>query len=148
MTERDWRRELAEYGARLPLAAPADPGMLDAAERALALALPSDLRALFAECNGVTDHLGFRVVWPVTELAPRNEEFRTTREFRRLYMPFDALLFFGEVGNGDQFFYRILDGEVRESDVYLWDHETDSRGWRAPRLETLVADVRGAARES
>ena len=121
--------------------------MIDAAERALGFALPGELRALLAECNGVTDRLGSGVVWPLSDLVTRNEEFRTTREFRRLYMPFDALLFFGEAGNGDQFFYRVLDGEVRDFDIYLWEHEDDSRVWRAPGLERFLAEVLRAASE-
>jgi hypothetical protein len=121
--------------------------MLEEAERTLGLVLPSDLRELLSECNGVKDHFGTEVVWPAHELAPRNEEFRRTPAFRRLYMPFDAVFFFGATGNGDQFFYRILDSEVREPDIYLWEHETDSRQWRAPRLEVVVADELGAALE-
>ncbi len=56
-------------------------------------------------------------------------------------MPFDSLLFFGEAGNGDQFFYRILDGHVRDADVYLWDHETDSRTWGAPSLVAFLPSI-------
>ena len=136
-----FRRRLAERGARLPLAASADAFALDEAERALGVRLPAELRALLAHCNGVRDRVGTYVVWSAAELAPRNAQFRTEQSFRELYMPFDALLFFGEAGNGDQFFYRILSGEVREPDVYRWDHETDSRLWHAPRLETFLEGV-------
>jgi hypothetical protein len=80
-------------------------------------------------------------VWPAADIARHNAELRTNRDFRRMYMPFDALLFFGEAGNGDQFFYRILDGEVRDPDIYLWDHENDSRTWRAGGLQTFLLSI-------
>lgn len=147
MTEAAWRRQVAEYGAQLPLAEPADPSTLEEAERTLGLALPIELRQLLAQCNGVSDRYGAAVVWSAAELAPRNAEFRENPAFRELYMPFDTLFFFGEAGNGDQFFYRILAGDVREFAVYLWDHETDSRQWHASRLEAFLADVLRAAVE-
>jgi hypothetical protein len=53
-------------------------------------------------------------------------------------MPFDALLFFGDAGNGDQFAYGILDGEVRMPDIFAWDHENDSRYWVAPDLRQFI----------
>ena len=43
-------------------------------------------------------------------------------------MPFDSLLLFGQLGNGDLFAHPVLDGAVRE-DVFVWDHEDDSRTW-------------------
>ncbi|HSQ28883.1 MAG TPA: SMI1/KNR4 family protein [Gemmatimonadaceae bacterium] len=147
LTDAAWRRQLAEHGARLPFAEPADASTLDEAERTLGLALPIELRQLLEQCNGVTDRSGAAVIWSAAELAPRNAQFRGNPEFRQLYMPFDALFFFGEAGNGDQFFYRILAGEVREFDIYLWDHETDSRQWRASRLEAFLADVLRVADE-
>jgi hypothetical protein len=59
------------------------------------------------------------------QMASQNREFRTHPDFRRLYMPFDLLLFFGAAGNGDQFFYRM----------------TDSRTWRAASLATFLPSV-------
>lgn len=39
-------------------------------------------------------------------------------------MPFDSLVFFGDNGGGDQFaFARLPD----RPDVFVWEHETDSR---------------------
>ncbi len=47
-------------------------------------------------------------------------------DFANLYMPFEAMLFFADAdaGNGDQFAFVIRD---RPADVFVWDHETDSR---------------------
>ena len=39
--------------------------------------------------------------------------FRANADFAELYMPFDALLFFADAGNGDQFAYAIQAGAIR-----------------------------------
>ncbi len=41
-------------------------------------------------------------------------------------MPFDGLLFFADAGNGDRFAFRVL-GRETGPDVYVWDHEDESR---------------------
>ena len=131
-----WRDQLAPMGANFNSAASSD--VMRELEHALGLTLPTELRALLAESDGLGDRYQTRLVWPAAEIGRQNREFRTRPDFRTLYMPFDALLFFGEAGNGDQFFYRILGGEVRDTDIYEWEHETDSRVWRAPGLMRLL----------
>jgi hypothetical protein len=63
---------------------------------------------------------------------------RTERGFRSLFIPFDALLFFGDDANGDLFFFPILDGETGHGSVFRWDHETDSRILQEHNLKTFV----------
>jgi hypothetical protein len=132
-------RELVEagdgIGARLADAAP--EGAIAETGRTLGVALPGTLSSLLAETDGITDQFGYGVVWPVRELVDRNREMRETDDFRELYMPFDCLVFFGEIGNGDLVGFRVLRGETPD-DVYLWNHETDSRLWLAASLEQYV----------
>lgn len=138
MTQQTWRARLAPLGKAVRLSAPASEGRVEALAGALGVSVPAELRALLLETDGVADRTGARVVWPADEIARQNREFRTKAEFRQLYMPFDSLLFFGEAGNGDQFFFRVLDGLVRDADVYVWEHETDNRVWIAPSLEPFL----------
>nr|WP_280703686.1 hypothetical protein [Kitasatospora sp. GP82] len=42
-------------------------------------------------------------VWAIEQIVEQNLYFRSDGSFARLYMPFDALLFFGDNGGGDQF---------------------------------------------
>jgi hypothetical protein len=129
-------------------AAPASAPALSALQQALGTAVPEELASLLRESDGLADRYGASLVWPAAQIARENDVFRTNQDFRRLYMPFDSLLFFGEAGNGDQFFYRILDGEVRHPDIYVWDHETDGRTWRAVSLAVfLTATLREQAQE-
>lgn len=53
-------------------------------------------------------------------------------------MPFDCLLFFADAGNGEQFAYSIQDGLIRKDDIYVWNHEDDSRTWVAPSLKKFI----------
>jgi SMI1-KNR4 cell-wall len=134
-----WRGRLAAFGDAVRFARPASAAALSALEEALGTAVPDELGALLRESDGLTDRYGGRVVWPAVEMARQNRDFRTRRELRTLYMPFDSVLFFGEAGNGDRFFYRMLDGRVRDPDIYVRDHETNSRTWRAARLDAFLS---------
>ena len=53
-------------------------------------------------------------------------------------MPFDCLLFFGEEGSGELYAYVITEGAIRRPDVFLWEHETDSRQWYAARMQNYL----------
>ena len=48
---------------------------------------------------------------------------RTSVDFRKLYVPFDGLVFFAAAGDGDQF-ALLLSGN---HEVYIWNQEDDSR---------------------
>ncbi|MFI8831135.1 SMI1/KNR4 family protein [Streptomyces afghaniensis] len=64
-----------------------------------------------------------------------NLSFRNDEQYKSLYMKFDSLMFFGDNGGGDQFaFVRRLE----RHEVFVWDHETDSRILVAPSLERYV----------
>jgi hypothetical protein len=98
---------------------------------------PAQLASLLKESNGVQGEYGLGLLWSVERIEEDNLKFRTFPDFRKLYMPFNALLFFGDAGNGDQFAYTILEGEVRRGDIFVWDHEDDSRIWVAPSLSVF-----------
>lgn len=143
-------RELVEQsdGIGVRLADPAPDGALAEAARTLGSALPESLAGLLAETDGISDHYGFGIVWSVRELLDRNREMRETEDFADLYMAFDGLLFFGEIGEGDLVGLRVLRG-ITPDDVFLWDHETDSRVWVAPSLERfLLRQLRGWSPDS
>jgi hypothetical protein len=51
-------------------------------------------------------------------------------------MSFENVLFFADNGCGDQFCFPIISGEVKKKDIFVWNHEDDSRQWVAPDLLT------------
>ena len=94
---------------------------------------PADLIELLRESNGVYDEFGSAVVWSASEVIARNQEMRTTSDFASLYWSFDQMLFIGEEGGGDLFGFRVLQDQ-KLPEIYLWEHEDDSRAWFASSL--------------
>jgi hypothetical protein len=119
------------------------PPSLSRSRRALADAaaqlgqpIPSHLASLLRETDGVVGECGLGLVWNLDRIVADNRAFRRNAEFRRLYMPFEPLLFFGDAGNGDQF--ALLSPPVNRADVFVWNHETDDRRWVAANVEMYL----------
>lgn len=130
-----WRKLVASLVPEHKLLPPASMEEVEKAEKAIGTPLPADLAALLLETNGVLGAYELGMVWPVERIARDNTEFRSSRNLRELYMSFESLLFFGDAGNGDQFAFAVIDGQVRREDIYAWNHEDDSRVWVAPSLQ-------------
>ncbi|MCY0949451.1 SMI1/KNR4 family protein [Streptomyces sp. H27-S2] len=131
-------RELVEQYEDVEVAEPAAEQDLLGLEHRIGTPLPTSLRALLTEFNGVVDEDGTDVVWNAEQIARTNEEFRTREDLRSLYMPFDALFFFGDNGGGDQFALPI---SPRRPDVFVWNHENDSRTWVASNMEQYLRNA-------
>ena len=104
-------------------------------ESELEISLPKELKDLLEESNGVEGVYGLGLIWNTERIKRDNLAFRASAHFKDLYMPFDHLLFFADAGNGDQFAFAILNREIRNPDIFVWNHENDSREWIAPSLE-------------
>lgn len=127
----------ASSHAEPEFAPPASEPGLAALESAFQLELPTDLRELLAESNGVESSFG-SLVWSTEEMTQQNRQFRTASDYPELYMPFDHLFFFASDLGGDCFAFRILSSGLDPSNVYRWDHETDARAWAASGLRQFV----------
>jgi hypothetical protein len=130
-----WRERISRLFDDARFQPPATAGQLRQVETIFGVTLPADLRSLLLESNGVAAYYSAPLVWSAAEIIEQNLFFRRNPEFRDLYMPFDALLFFGAEGNGDQFAYRVLAGQIHDWGIYEWDHESDNRQWFAHNLE-------------
>ncbi|MFM9950458.1 MAG: SMI1/KNR4 family protein [Saprospiraceae bacterium] len=117
-------------------------------ESEFAVKLPQELITFYSETNGISELIRVEtmddwiesgdLVWSVERLIEENRSYRANEDFKRIYMPFECLLFIGDTGNGDNFGYSIHEGEIWKTDIYAWNHEDDSRNWVAPDLETFV----------
>jgi hypothetical protein len=130
-----WREKLLALDPEVQFAEPARSEQLDVIQRSLSVALPSELASLLCETNGVTDRYGAGLVWSTDRVTTDNRLFRSS--FADIYMPFDSLLFFADAGNGDQFAFPVTAAGAR-GDVFVWDHESDSRRWYAGSLEQYL----------
>ncbi|WP_282795420.1 SMI1/KNR4 family protein [Streptomyces sp. CC224B] len=130
-----WRRLAGEVFPEAEFAAPVDSAAVAAAEQRLGCRLPTVLASLLQETDGVVGHDGADTVWPLARVVEDNLRFWSDPVFASLYMSFDPLLFFGDNGGGDQF--AFVRSPARD-DVYVWDHEDDSRRWVARDLRDYL----------
>ncbi|WP_078379953.1 SMI1/KNR4 family protein [Sutcliffiella halmapala] len=100
--------------------------------------LPKKLLELFKETNGVFDQFKCPLIWSTEQIVKDNLFFRNFEEYKDIYMPFDHLLFFSDSGCGDLFGFPILNGVVQKEDIYVWNHEDDSRMWVSSSLEEFI----------
>jgi hypothetical protein len=133
-----WRKLIQRLEPEATFFPGATPTQIAEVEAALAISLPDDLRNLLTESNGVFGAYELNLIWSVDQIQTRNREMRTAAHFREIYMPFDPLLFFADAGNGDQFAFRILQGAIRKPNIFVWNHEDDSRTWAAPSLALYI----------
>lgn len=135
---RDWQQLAAAAGVKLVLPPP-DAGDVARAERVVGSRLSASLADLYRHADGVVDQWGYAYVLPIAEMREQNETFRSS--FGDLYMSFDDLVLFGQLGNGDMLFQPRVPGG--NDNVFVWDHEDDSRTWfatdAADALVRLVA---------
>ena len=104
--------------------------------------LPQELVELYKHANGIEEYLDDNkigeLIWPIERVIEKNKEFRTYPDFKDLYMSFDQLLFVADAGNGDLFGYTTLNGNFDRDDIFVWNHENDSRVWVAHSLVKFV----------
>lgn len=104
--------------------------------------LPEELGELYKQTNGISNtwqgkSIGW-LIWPLEKMIEENVRMRTEENFKELYMPFDNLLFFADSGSGDLFGFVIINGQVLNTKIFVWNHENDSRNWVAPSLKIFV----------
>ncbi len=131
---------------------PTTRGAIADVEAALGARFRSELVAFLMETDGVMDRMRFstaqgtnRVVdtgyllWSVDKIRDENLSMRAwANEEDSGYFSLDGFLFCADSGCGDMFGYAITNGDIVSSDIYVWDHEDDSRTKVAPSLRTFI----------
>jgi hypothetical protein len=129
-----WRERVIELSPDAKLGALADLVRLRDVQASLSWTMPDSLQGLLLECDGLTAWSA-EYVWSAQRLLEMDREFQSNQAFGKLYLPFDGLMFFGDNGGGDQF--AFVD-RVGRPDVFVWEHEDDSRRWVANDLEDFL----------
>ena len=132
------KHHLGHFAEQCAFMPPSQPEDIVAAERELKHSLPLHLAFVLGESNGVFGEYELGLVWPLERIVKENQFFWSNSEFKKLYMPFDHVMFFGDAGNGDQFFIPLIDGNLDKQDVFVWNHEDDSRTWVAPSIPKYI----------
>ena len=100
------------------------------AENKLAVSFPSDLRTLLLEMNG--DRY---LCHSAEDIAKNNLSLRNAfEEFADL----SCYLFVAGNGCGDYYCYRIDNGIVQSSPIYIWEHEDFQSKVVAANLEDMI----------
>lgn len=133
-----WLELISQLSQDLQFHLPAPLNEIASVESELEVSLPKELKNLLQESNGVEGSYGLGLIWSTERIKRDNLSFRHSSDFKDLYMPFDHLLFFADAGNGDQFAFAVLNNKIRNPDVFVWNHENDSREWVAPSLEKYL----------
>ncbi|MGN9863253.1 SMI1/KNR4 family protein [Bacillus swezeyi] len=110
---------------------------LNEIKRKFNIRLPNELESLLKETDGINDEFDCPLIWSADRIIAENEELRNGEVFKDIYLPFDYLLFIADTVNGDLFAYSILNGSIQKDDIYVWNHEDDSRTWVAPSLKLV-----------
>jgi hypothetical protein len=126
-----WREMLVALKPDLSFRDPARDEQIDELERALSVALPTDLKALLRESDGVSDCYGAGLVWPTKRIVTDNRMFRRSAEFAKLYMPIDGLLFFADAGERRPVRLPDHGGRRERRSVRLGITGTTNRRWYA-----------------
>ncbi len=137
-TQSTWREFVQSLTSDFAFHSSATLDEIEKVESSLGILSPDDLKSLLQESDGIVGSYGSGLIWDVERIKKDNLNFRQFPDFKDLYMPFDHLLFFADAGNGDQFAFGILNRKIRNSDIFVWNHEDDSRTWVAPSLDVYL----------
>ncbi|MCM3789328.1 SMI1/KNR4 family protein [Domibacillus indicus] len=133
-----WKNYIETISKNYYFTAPASNSEMTLVKEKLNVELPLNLIKLFNETNGAFDEHGYPLIWSTGQIVEDNLFFRGFEDYKDIYMPFDHLLFFSGAGNGDLFCFAILNENIQKDDIYVWNHEDDSRIEVASSLEDFV----------
>lgn len=133
-----WKDYISSVSKDYSFKPPASNAEIIQISEELNVKLPNKLFDLYNETNGVFDSFGCPLIWSTSQIVKDNLFFRNFSDYKDIYMPFDHLLFFLDNGCGDLYGYKILNGSIQTEDIYVWNHEDDSRTWVASSLEVFI----------
>ena len=116
---------------------PASDADVAAICQALGHGIPDELRALLLESNGIESPYS-TLIYSTARIIEVNRTFRTV-DYLADRMPFEHLLFFGTVSDGDEFAFPLLRTGAFGDAVFIWSHETDCREEYAMSLADYIA---------
>lgn len=132
-----WKNFIANINSDLEFNFPiCEKDLLDV-EAILNISFPKDLKEFLYESDGLKNSTA---IWSIENIKKNNLFLRTSDIITETYMPLDCFLFFGDAGNGDCFAYAIINQSIYQNNIYIWDHENDSRKWIYDSLEAFLKD--------
>ncbi len=133
-----WKEYLLSISKECQFKAPATEADIFPIKRDLNIDLPKKLADLYKETNGVFGIYGISFIWSTEQMVKENLFFRAIQKQSDSMRSLDTFLFFSDAGNGDLFGYSIENGSIQNDEIYVWDHEDDSRRVIASSLEEFI----------
>ena len=133
-----WKEYLHDVSNECQFESPATETEIASIKKELGMDLPNQLAALYNETNGVFGNYGISFVWSTEQIVRENLFLRSLQEEQDFMQPVDHFLFFSDAGNGDLFAYLRENDTTWNENIYVWDHEDDSRRPIAPSIETFL----------
>jgi len=133
-----WLDYLDSISKECQFEAPATEREILSIKKELNIDLPVKLADLYHQTNGIYGNYGISFVWSIEQMVKENLFFWTLHEHKDTMKSLVTFLFFSDAGNGDLFGYLIVNGEIQTEDIYVWNHEDDSRRVIASSLEEFI----------
>jgi len=133
-----WKDYLISISKECQFKAPATEADISLIKRELDIYLPKKLADLCKETNGVFGKYGISFIWSTEQMVKENLFFWAIHKQIDSMRSLDTFLFFSDAGNGDLFGYSIENGSIQNDDIYVWNHEDDSRRVIASSLEEFI----------
>ncbi|WP_366292726.1 SMI1/KNR4 family protein [Paenibacillus sp. AN1007] len=132
-----WKEYFKGISEECTFSSPAPADEILKVESLFHVTLPSELKEILLETNGVRAIYDLGLIWSADRIKNENRHYRDDH-FQEYYMPFNNLIFFGESGIGDLFAFPVTGEGLCRGDVFVWNHENDSRKWVAPSVSKYV----------
>ncbi|MEK3705161.1 SMI1/KNR4 family protein [Paenibacillus sp. FSL R7-0198] len=132
-----WKEYFKGISEEYAFSSPASGDEIAKVESLFQVTLPHELKEMLLETNGLRAIYDLGLIWSVDRIKNENKHYRDDH-FQEYYMPFDNLIFFGESGIGDLFAFPVTGEGICRDDVFVWNHENDSRKWVAPSVSKYV----------
>ncbi len=117
------------YGTNVKFNPPATEKDILEVEAKLNISLPKQIKSLLSEFNGDN-----QFILSTKQIIEDNIINREIKE----YMPLDCLLFIASNGCGDYFGYPVTGAGIKDSEIFMWDHEYDNRVFKANGLKEAI----------
>ena len=121
--------KFAEDNSGIRLNSPATMEEISQVENTFNIVLPKELKDLLLEFNGDN--------WFILSTERIINDNLSNREIKG-YKPLDHLLFVACNGCGDYLGYPIIDGKIKADEILMWDHELDTRVYKAKDLKDAI----------
>ncbi|PEY99681.1 SMI1/KNR4 family protein [Bacillus sp. AFS018417] len=134
-----WKKFIKDISSDYIFKNPANISDLEQLESIFKIKLPTELKTFLNETDGVYGEYGCPLIWSSNQIQQENINIRSHKELNDFCMTFESLFFFSDAGNGDLFAYAVTkNGTIEKGDIYVWNHENDSRTWVAPSLQKFI----------